>query len=480
MAVTEEDFRRWFEANQNLNAQRRARLENKPKRKKRKRQTKKQLTRAEKSKAEHEKLKEKMRKAGNQRKKLVKECERIENVQLASYAEKGKAESKCAKRLKRRLAELEADVEQLDAAFVEPRARLDLLVACEKNELKNSLVLDHLPQELWDKITENLAETKDLFPLAMTCRRFCELKTAYLERARAAKKERGRGQVEAKFETKLMHKLHRRQMIGGMSCTKWTQGCQVSAAYLKMCYENNKERAKQEKAEMARLDEDRRMGRLSHNEYWFRQPPQRARKMNHHITGLAAREGHLDLLQELARDDDCDWDKRDLLASAAFGGQTAVLEWIKEKKWLPASRNYSFYMDFHDTGGCDAAAQSGRLKILQWLRDNECRWNEHTLAHAAHGNHREVIAWMRNQGLNWNSRATVAAAEEGHLELLEWMVKEGCPFNPTKCLERARKNDHARVAQWISSSSGERGRGAAETTIPAPFPGRLLAPVGPR
>jgi len=53
-----------------------------------------------------------------------------------------------------------------------------------------------------------------------------------------------------------------------------------------------------------------------------------------------------------------------------------------------------------------AAAMSGHLEALQWLRVNGCPWDEETCIWAAYG---------------------------GHLEVLQWAHANGCPRNEDTC-----------------------------------------------
>ena len=53
-------------------------------------------------------------------------------------------------------------------------------------------------------------------------------------------------------------------------------------------------------------------------------------------------------------------------------------------------------------GLCEAAARSGQLEVLQWLRANDCPWDKYTCAHAAGGGHLEVLQWLRANDCPWD------------------------------------------------------------------------------
>ena len=77
---------------------------------------------------------------------------------------------------------------------------------------------------------------------------------------------------------------------------------------------------------------------------------------------------------------------------------------------------------------CDAAASSGQLEALQWLREDGCPWNENTCAMAAYGGNLEVLQWMRANGCPWDERTCYCAATEiVNLEVLQWAHANGCP-----------------------------------------------------
>ena len=75
------------------------------------------------------------------------------------------------------------------------------------------------------------------------------------------------------------------------------------------------------------------------------------------ICGLAARGGHLEVLQ-LARELGCPW-------------------------------------DVYTSSG---AAAGGHLEVLKWARGQDCPWDEDTCTYAALGGHLVVLRWAREHG----------------------------------------------------------------------------------
>ena len=121
----------------------------------------------------------------------------------------------------------------------------------EAEEVASIQRLDKLPQELWEKILDHLDEN-DLFPLALSCRRFRQKQKELVERTR--QNGPGSGKPRLALKTNLERKLHK--------------GQPASVEYLRF--------ARKEKA-------SRGVGR----------------KKAQHIRRLAAYHGHLPLLQEL-------------------------------------------------------------------------------------------------------------------------------------------------------------------------------------
>ena len=98
-------------------------------------------------------------------------------------------------------------------------------------------------------------------------------------------------------------------------------------------------------------------------------------------------------------------------------------------------------------GLCASAANGGQLKVLQWLRENECPWDEDTCTQAANGGHLEVLKWARANGCPWDGWTCTNAAANGHLEVLKWARENGCPWNEDTCSEAA-FGGHLDVLKW--------------------------------
>ena len=128
------------------------------------------------------------------------------------------------------------------------------MVDHDAREVENAKRLDKLPQEVWEKITDNL-ENDDLFPLALSCRYFRQKQKELVARTRQSGSESGKPRRALK--TNLKRKLE--------------EGKPASAEYLSFCGKV----------------------RVSHpRDGFFRQG---------RIKSLAAFHGHLPLLKKLSK-----------------------------------------------------------------------------------------------------------------------------------------------------------------------------------
>ena len=153
---------------------------------------------------------------------------------------------------------------------------------------------------------------------------------------------------------------------------------------------------------------------------------------------LLIEHGHIEALQ-LARDRGCSWNAHACMLAAKHG-HLAIMQWVHTQD--PSCSWTS------DT--CSAAAMGGHLESLQWLRAQvpPCPWDSSTLFHAALNGRLEVLQWAHTNGCPWHQSACAVAAREGHLEALQWLhAQDSHPWDPRVC-EMAAKNGHLGVLQW--------------------------------
>ena len=60
------------------------------------------------------------------------------------------------------------------------------------------------------------------------------------------------------------------------------------------------------------------------------------------------------------------------------------------------------------------------MAVLQWLRANDCDWDEYTCSGAASDEHLEVLQWARANGCDWDRDYCLMVAPVGG-ETCEWI-----------------------------------------------------------
>ena len=70
-----------------------------------------------------------------------------------------------------------------------------------------------------------------------------------------------------------------------------------------------------------------------------------------------------------------------------------------------------------------AAAKSGNLELVQWLRGEDCKWNHMSCTWAVDKGHVEVLRWARGNGAPWTAATRDrAAAKLGYTDDLGNLV----------------------------------------------------------
>lgn len=82
---------------------------------------------------------------------------------------------------------------------------------------------------------------------------------------------------------------------------------------------------------------------------------------------------------------------------------------------------------------CNSAAASGKLHLLQWLRERLCPWHEsHVLENAALGGNVDMLIWLQQRTAPWSEvtlqRMLSGAAIAGHLPAVKWLHQLGAAW----------------------------------------------------
>lgn len=129
---------------------------------------------------------------------------------------------------------------------------------------------------------------------------------------------------------------------------------------------------------------------------------------------VAAREGHLHLLQHYSQANELVAWKRIFFATARAGH-------MEQLQWLYLHGHFDW-----STETCAWAARGGQLEVLKWLHKHGCPWDWETCAAAAYAGHLQVLKWAREQGCDWNIWTYNYALVGEQLEVLEWIKRNGC------------------------------------------------------
>lgn len=200
-------------------------------------------------------------------------------------------------------------------------------------------------------------------------------------------------------------------------------------------------------------------------------------RYNHTICINAAKMGHTDLLM-WAINKKYDW-SINTVAAAAKHGRFETVKWLHNICVNKYKRTKK--MITSDTKITTAAVEGGHLEILMWLIDNDYKMNTDSILEAVKNGHLdiliwiydkydpedpdylnsmictvaagknqlEVLIWLREKDYQWDTNTSNCAAENGHLELLIWAIDNGCPINYDKANEKATRNGHMKIVNWI-------------------------------
>lgn len=135
-------------------------------------------------------------------------------------------------------------------------------------------------------------------------------------------------------------------------------------------------------------------------------------------------------------------------AAACGGGHLYILQWLKKKgcprnsqaganaaergdlktlEWLKADGYHFDEMSF--------ILGAKHLKILQWLYNIGCPYNQEVFAEAASYGNLTTLKWLKNIGCPWDVHSFSNAAWTTDIEVLEWLKENECPFSLSSLYE---------------------------------------------
>jgi len=182
---------------------------------------------------------------------------------------------------------------------------------------------------------------------------------------------------------------------------------------------------------------------------------------------VAVQHGHLHILQWL-KAQNCPWDSS-VWWEAMRPTRANILAWLKRHfpphllkinevvywghvdalSWLKDATPPDVWAA--DTGLlCTLAARQGHLDVLQWLRQNDCPWNEATCTEAATHGHLTVLQWLRSQGCPWCVISVKLAAVDGQQwHVVQWLVEHNLPVRTT--VETSWRLNYYLARQWLAT-----------------------------
>jgi hypothetical protein len=140
---------------------------------------------------------------------------------------------------------------------------------------------------------------------------------------------------------------------------------------------------------------------------------------------------------------------------AAAVAATALMQWAKDEKNLPAPRRYTFANPVPRLclrEACSLAARGGHLEVMKWLHSTGCPWNAATCAdEAAMGGHMAMLQWLHNTGWTWDSMKTFVTPPR---VVGTWRCYIGCITPGARGIQ-----GRVRGAPWVGTGRRCSGRG---------------------
>jgi hypothetical protein len=126
------------------------------------------------------------------------------------------------------------------------------------------------------------------------------------------------------------------------------------------------------------------------------------------------------------------------MMGAAKGNQLPVLQFL-----------HALGCPLHEAVAA-AAAKRGDLKMLRWLREQGCKWDDWYICdYAASSGNIEMAAWVKQEPyMVCDHYAMIAAAAKGHTAMCEYLRAELCPWAAEACEAAARYN-HVHTLRWL-------------------------------
>jgi len=107
-------------------------------------------------------------------------------------------------------------------------------------------------------------------------------------------------------------------------------------------------------------------------------------------------------------------------SAAAATGNLALLRWLREEKMF----------EWYDRA-INAAAENGHLHIVKYCMRHGSPINELPCALAAKSGNLDILTYLHENGAPWDFKTCGFAAKSNHMECLNYAKENGCPQDDT-------------------------------------------------
>jgi hypothetical protein len=119
----------------------------------------------------------------------------------------------------------------------------------------------------------------------------------------------------------------------------------------------------------------------------------------------------------------CPWYSQ-ILQEAASSGNVEMTAWVMQE--LRKTREH---LDYGEQAMA-SAAYKGHTAVCEYLRSQQCHWNNNATYLAASGDYMDTLRWLRQQGCPWYEEGMCSiAAERDSTALLEYLQQEDVVFS---------------------------------------------------
>jgi hypothetical protein len=128
---------------------------------------------------------------------------------------------------------------------------------------------------------------------------------------------------------------------------------------------------------------------------------------------IAAR-GELEMLRWV-HEQGCFWDGEDILVKAAGSGNLELTAWVLQRPGVQAT-----------TWVIAKAAEHGHIAVCQFLRSEQCAWDDWACDSAVFGDRLDTLLWLRKNGAPFDlGLARESAGQGGSISVNIYLHKEG-------------------------------------------------------